>query len=321
MRLLAVHAHPDDETLSTGPLLAAWARTGEAFVVTCTRGERGEVLGPLHALEGDGPALAAHRETELAAALVALGVRGHAFLDALPVPAGARALPGTVVDSGMRWVDVPGGTAGPADDAGPDALTSVPLDDAATVLAAHVRALAPDVVVTYDAGGGYGHPDHVRTHEVTVRALALLAEAGDDVPSLLCPSTPPATDAAVRAHLAGATWVTDVRAAHGLSLSAPGRPPAVVADREIVVEVDLAPVLDAVLGALRAHATQVTAVTAAPSSDEVLAAVLALSNLVVQGLPRTATYALLGADGHRPDAPGTTRWTRTILPPGVRRVA
>ncbi|QIK84039.1 PIG-L family deacetylase [Sanguibacter sp. HDW7] len=321
MRLLAVHAHPDDETLSTGPLLAAWARTGEAFVVSCTRGERGEVLGPLHALEGDGPALAAHRTTELAAALAALGVSGHAFLDALPVPAGARALPATVVDSGMRWVDVPGGTAGPADDAGPSAFTSVPAADAAAVLAAHVRALAPDVVVTYDAGGGYGHPDHVRTHDVTVRALALLAAAGVDVPPLLCPSTPPATDAAVRAHLADARWVADVRADHGLTLPAAGRPPAVVAERRIVAEVDVTDVLDDVVGALRAHATQVTAVTAAPASDPLLAGVLALSNLVVMGLPRVATYALLGADGGVPGTDATARWASVPLADAVRRVA
>jgi len=321
VRLLAVHAHPDDETLATGPLLAAWARTGEACVVTCTRGERGEVLGPLRTLEGDGPALAAHRTTELAGALDALGVRGHAFLDALPVPAGARPLPVRVVDSGMRWVDAPGGTAGPADDAGPSALTSVPLDDAATVLAAHVRALAPDVVVTYDAGGGYGHPDHVRTHEVTVRALALLAAAGEDVPPLVCPTTSPATDAAVRAHLAAAGWVERVRAAHGLTLPAAGRPPAVVADRETVVEVDVTRVLEEVLGALRAHATQVTAVTPAPAADPLLASVHALSNLVVVGVPRRATYALLGADGGVPRDADRARWAGATLAPSVRRVA
>ncbi|NKY41079.1 PIG-L family deacetylase, partial [Cellulomonas septica] len=82
--LLAVHAHPDDETLSTGALLATWARAGlPVMVVTCTRGERGEVIGDALAhLEGDEPALAAHRDTELAAALSSLGVADHAFLDA-----------------------------------------------------------------------------------------------------------------------------------------------------------------------------------------------------------------------------------------------
>lgn len=321
MRLLAVHAHPDDETLATGPLLAAWAGSGEAFVVTCTRGERGEVLGPLAALEGDGPALAAHREDELAAALSALGVTGHAFLDALEVPAGGRPLPARVVDSGMRWVDVPGGTAGPADDAGPHALTSVPLDDAASVLARHMRVLAVDVVVTYDAGGGYGHPDHVRTHDLTVRALAMLASAGAPVPALLCPTLPPARDAEVRAHLVRSPWVAQVCAEHGLTGPAAGRPPSVVAERQLAALVDVAPVSGAVMAALRAHATQVMAVTPAPGDDPVLAGVLALSNRVVQGLPLVAAYALLGADGREPTSAERARWAAAPLARAMRRVA
>ncbi|MBW0253823.1 PIG-L deacetylase family protein [Cellulomonas sp. PS-H5] len=86
--VLAVHAHPDDETLSTGALLATWAAAGlPATVVTCTRGERGEVIGARWAaLEGDGEALARHRERELAAAVASLGATQH-FLDALPLPA------------------------------------------------------------------------------------------------------------------------------------------------------------------------------------------------------------------------------------------
>jgi len=96
--LLAVHAHPDDETLATGGLLATWARAGRPVtVVTCTRGELGEVIGgELAHLAGDGPALAAHRETELAGALGALGVADHVFLDTVAPPA-------RFVDSGMAW--------------------------------------------------------------------------------------------------------------------------------------------------------------------------------------------------------------------------
>ncbi|MGP7960473.1 PIG-L family deacetylase [Sanguibacter sp. A247] len=321
MRLLAVHAHPDDETLATGPLLAAWAGPGEAFVVTCTRGERGEVLGPRAALEGDGPALAAHRTDELRAALVALGVTGHTFLDALVAPGGRRTLPARIVDSGMRWVDAPGGTAGPADDAGPGALTSVPLDDAAHALAEHVRTLSIDVVVTYDAGGGYGHPDHVRTHDITVRALALLAAAGGPVPVLLCPTISPARDAEVRAHLTAAPWIARVRAEHELAGPADGRPPAVVADRELAALVDVAPVREAVVAALRAHATQVMAVTPAPEDDRVVAAIFALSNRVVQGLPRVAAYALVGADGGEPSQADRDRWAAVPLAGTIRRVA
>src|SRR6478609_7192343 len=96
--VLAVHAHPDDETLATGALLATWAASGlPVTLVTCTRGERGEVIGAgLAALEGDGPALAAHREHELAAALAALGVGDHVFLDGGVGP--------RYEDSGMAWL-------------------------------------------------------------------------------------------------------------------------------------------------------------------------------------------------------------------------
>ena len=84
--LVAVHAHPDDESLATGALLATWAAAGRPVtVVTCTRGERGEVIGArLAHLEGDGPALAEHRDHELGAALAALGVRDRGYLDTIP---------------------------------------------------------------------------------------------------------------------------------------------------------------------------------------------------------------------------------------------
>ena len=207
--LLAVHAHPDDETLSTGGLLAAFAAAGRpVHVVTCTRGERGEVIAlpgttseGRAGLEGDGPALGAYRETELARALTALadgvdGAIGHSFLDALPgvyaqvnrvVDAGPGAPvgpgPGVVSgsvdgvryeDSGMTWVAP--GVAGPAPDSPSTAFARVPLDESAGRLAALIRECRPAVVATYEPGGGYGHPDHVRAHEMTVRALRLAAD-------------------------------------------------------------------------------------------------------------------------------------------------
>ncbi|MFD7308870.1 PIG-L family deacetylase [Promicromonospora sp. NPDC059942] len=195
--VLAVHAHPDDETLSTGGLLAAFAAAGlPARVVTCTRGERGEVIALAGTtsegragLEGDGPALGAYRETELARALVALGggVAGaveQTFLDTLPpvsaqvnrvVGAGsAPADPVRYEDSGMTWVAP--GVAGPAPDSPPTAFARVPLDEPAGRLAVLIRTTRPAVVATYEPGGGYGHPDHVRAHEVTVRALRLAAD-------------------------------------------------------------------------------------------------------------------------------------------------
>ncbi|WP_418277622.1 PIG-L family deacetylase [Isoptericola jiangsuensis] len=308
--LLAVHAHPDDETLATGALLAAWARAGEATcVVTCTRGERGEVIdsashptGLAH-LAGDGPALAVHRERELHAALAALGVTDHVFLDA--VGGHDDGTPVRLEDSGMAWVGP--GVAGPAPDSGPAAFVRAPLDDAASRLAAVVRDRRPAVVVTYEAGGGYGHPDHVRAHDVTVRALELAADATAPLPGGPWAATrwevvaPSSAVRAARATLGADPGVRRLLA-DGFTLPDPDGelPPVAVADGEVtgrgpgegVVEVDVAAVLDPLLAALRAHRTQVQQVAPldapgvvaryALSNDE-LAPVLAVAHLRVVG--------------------------------------
>jgi N-acetyl-1-D-myo-inositol-2-amino-2-deoxy-alpha-D-glucopyranoside deacetylase len=303
--LLAVHAHPDDETLSTGALLATWAAAGlPVTVVTATRGERGEVIPPsLRHLEGDGPALAAHRSGELAAALAALGVTEHAFLDTLPDPAarGARVTHGTrgasdeplpshephvrrdraYEDSGMVWVGT--ARAGAATDVPPGAFVGVPLDEAAGRLAALLRARRPALVVTYDPEGGYGHPDHVRVHEVTMRAVELAAGDGWQ-PAAWWRRTGRAALAA------GYRALPTVRSTPGgpygeLALPDPEGPfPAVaVPDEALEVLVEVAPVRDRVLAALHAHATQVQAVRAV-EGDPALVGCYALSDRVLQPL-------------------------------------
>ncbi|MCS5735387.1 PIG-L family deacetylase [Herbiconiux daphne] len=155
-----LHAHPDDESISTGGTIAALIEAGATVtVLTGTRGERGEVVpGELHGLEGTDE-LAPHRVDELAAALAALGGPRHAFLG--EAPARAPGLPAREYsDSGMRWgAD---GFAEPADDAAPHSLSLAPLGEVVDdVLAAAGR---PTAVVSYDPVGGYGHPDHVRMH-------------------------------------------------------------------------------------------------------------------------------------------------------------
>lgn len=179
MRYLFAHAHPDDETLASGALIASLVDTGhEVFVLTATRGEMGEVVpGPLSALAGTDE-LIVRREQELAGALVELGVSGSAWLGAPER---------TYRDSGMVWIRP--GLAGPADDTDRRALSVAPLADVAADIAAYARTIRADVIVSYDADGGYGHPDHVRMHDAAMLAAeelgvpfrALVAELGEGV--------------------------------------------------------------------------------------------------------------------------------------------
>ncbi|MFC8923597.1 PIG-L family deacetylase [Cellulosimicrobium sp. NPDC057127] len=320
--LVAVHAHPDDETLATGALLATWAAAGERVtVVTCTRGERGEVIDtPEHPtgvghLEGDGPALAAHREDELAHALTALGVHDHVFLDAVARGTGPTAdgeteasshgaPPARYTDSGMAWA-APGIARAAAEAQLPaGAFVAVPLDEAASRLVTVLRERRPAVVVTYEAGGGYGHPDHVRAHEVTVRALELLASSGDAVPSLWQVVAPESAVRAARRALADRPAVQPLLTGPGrVTLPDPDEtlPPLAVPDARLgdaspLVAVPVAPVLTAVLAAMRAHATQVRLASASDAgpfgpTPEPLVGWYALSNDVLAPVPSHEFYA------------------------------
>ena len=329
--LLAVHAHPDDETLATGGLLAVWAAAGRPVtLVTCTRGERGEVVPPaLAALEGDGPALAAHREAELAEAMHRLGVVDHLLLDTVrgddvdrsgPAGPGARRFE----DSGMAWVGT--GRAGALDRVPDGAFVAVPLDDAASRLARVVRDRRPDVVVTYEPGGGYGHPDHVHAHRVAMRAVELAArpgaagEPGHRVPVVLWAAVPDDVLRAALAALADHPAVRRVRAERpALVLPDPSGPlpsVAVTADR-VAVRVDTAAVLDRVADALRAHATQVGSVALAgpvPVAPGVaLAGCYALSNDVLAPL-LTAEHYRLAPGSRPPPASRRASWPGAVGP-------
>jgi len=172
-RVLFVHAHPDDETLATGATIATLVGSGaHVTVVTCTRGELGEVIPePLRSLTGE--ALGEHRARELAAALAALGVTDHRFLG----DAGARwegRPPRRYLDSGMRW----GATgAEPLESVDGLSLTAAEEGEVAADIAAVILDVQPDVVVSYAADGGYGHPDHVRTAAAARTAADVLGVA------------------------------------------------------------------------------------------------------------------------------------------------
>ncbi len=184
-RVVFLHAHPDDETLATGALLASLAAKGyRVAVVTATRGEQGAVVpGPLAALAGT-PSLVEHRLGELTAALAELGVADHAFLGTPPALAAGQQ-PRRYTDSGMRWLDAAETLAGPGGQAGPDSLTAVPVAVAAADLAAYLTHYAADALVAYDKHGGYGHPDHVACHHI-----AMAAAAGSGVPLIELVSEP-----------------------------------------------------------------------------------------------------------------------------------
>ena len=163
-----VHAHPDDETLASGALIAHLVDEGLGVsVLTATRGEQGEVVaGPLSHLVGT-PQLEQRREAELAGALAALGVPTHAFLGLPPARVGE---PRRYLDSGMRWVSE--GVAGPGEDAAADSFSLADEAEAVADIAAFLRAVRADLAVSYDDDGGYGHPDHVRAHHLTKAAAA-----------------------------------------------------------------------------------------------------------------------------------------------------
>ena len=171
-RVLFVHAHPDDESITTGGTIAILVERGsQVTVVTCTRGELGEVIPvDLLGLQGDGPRLAEVRTEELAAAMAALGVVDHRFLG----DPGARWVerePRRYTDSGMRWG--PDG-AGPTESLSEDAFCAADFGEVAADLATVIDRVKPDAVVSYDSNGGYGHPDHVRAHTAARHAAEVM---------------------------------------------------------------------------------------------------------------------------------------------------
>jgi N-acetyl-1-D-myo-inositol-2-amino-2-deoxy-alpha-D-glucopyranoside deacetylase len=153
-RALFVHAHPDDETINNGATMAQMVEDGVAVtLITCTRGEEGEVLVPelSHLASNAEDKLGTHRITELANAMKELGVKDHRFL-------------GEYRDSGMM---------GTPQNEHPNCFWRADVEEAAKKLASVIDEVKPQVMVTYDENGGYGHPDHIQTHRVAMRAAEI----------------------------------------------------------------------------------------------------------------------------------------------------
>ncbi|MEY2836931.1 MAG: hypothetical protein RLZ46_313 [Actinomycetota bacterium] len=165
-RVLLVHAHPDDETINNGATMAMYAALGASVtLVTCTRGEEGEVLIPelSHLAASATDSLGQHRVTELALAMKELGVTDHRFLGD-----GAK----LYRDSGMM---------GTEPNNRPDVFWQADLEEAADLLVQVIDEVKPHVLITYDEFGGYGHPDHIQAHRVAMRA----SEKSDwDIPKI-----------------------------------------------------------------------------------------------------------------------------------------
>lgn len=237
-RIVLVHAHPDDETLTTGGTIAVLAAAPDTAVtlVTCTLGEEGEVIPP--ALAGLVPAeadqLGGYRIGELAGACAALGLTDHRFLG------GA----GRWRDSGMALAGH-GVRAATPDVLHPRAFAAPGAFEAEVdALVAVLEEVAPHVVVTYGPDGGYGHPDHVRAHEVTVAAVAR-------VPARLFFTV--IARSTLDAGLAGLAATSGVP----FALPAPDDLPS-VPDAEVTTRVDVSSVRAARIAAMRAHATQIS---------------------------------------------------------------
>jgi N-acetyl-1-D-myo-inositol-2-amino-2-deoxy-alpha-D-glucopyranoside deacetylase len=286
-RLLFVHAHPDDETMTNGATIAHYvARGAQVQVVTCTLGEEGEVIGDQWAQLAVDHAdqLGGYRIGELTAALQALGLDGPVYLGG----------PGRWRDSGM--------VGSPARHR--QRFSDADQREAVGALVAIIRELRPHVVVTYDPNGGYGHPDHIQAHVVTTTAVSAAGSSAD------YPGQPWSVSKFY--------WTVIARSAFTAGWEALGRedlrdewivPPPQgdfsglgYPDNDIDAVIDDPDALPAKVAALRAHATQLTV---GPTGRT-----LALSNNIALPIVAQEHYILAaGAAGDR-DARG---WETDLL--------
>jgi N-acetyl-1-D-myo-inositol-2-amino-2-deoxy-alpha-D-glucopyranoside deacetylase len=261
-RLLLVHAHPDDESIGTGATMAKYAAEGAGVtLVTCTLGELGEIIPPDLAYLADDAegGLGQYRIGELDAACAALGVTDHRFLGG----------PGRWRDSGMM---------GEPSNEAPDCFWQADVDEAAADLLSVIRSVRPQVLVSYDANGFYGHPDHIQAHRVAWRAFELSdglvrkfyatavprsvlaegiealrgsAEAGSQSAGSgsQSPGSQSPGSGSSGSQAPGGVDFTTVESVDDMPFGVP--------DDEVTTEIDATAYLDAKIAAMRAHATQI----------------------------------------------------------------
>ncbi|MFD7277496.1 N-acetyl-1-D-myo-inositol-2-amino-2-deoxy-alpha-D-glucopyranoside deacetylase [Streptomyces sp. NPDC059862] len=264
-RLLLVHAHPDDESINNGATMAKYAAEGaHVTLVTCTLGERGEVIPPELA-HLTGAALGEYRLRELTAAMSELGVEDFRLLGGV----------GRYRDSGMM------GLAGNDDAA---CFWQADVDEAAAHLVEVIREVRPQVLITYDPDGGYGHPDHIQAHRVAQRAAELAAAEGLPIAKIYWNRVPRTV-----AEKAFAGLQEDLSRLPFPRAATLDDVPGVVDDERITTEIDGTAYAAAKAAAMRAHATQI----------DVAEPYFALSNELAQPVFTTEYYELVPGERDR----------------------
>jgi len=231
-RLLLVHAHPDDESINNGATMAKYVAEGaKVTLITCTKGEEGEVLVPelshLAATHEDN--LGEHRVKELAEAMAHLGVTDHRFL-------------GSYRDSGMMGTEPNNRT---------DCFWQANLDEAAAKLVKIIREVKPQVLITYDEFGGYGHPDHIQAHRVAMRAAELAREVGWSISKIYWNTIPRSViEEGIEAMKKIGSDFMGVEKAEDFPFAQP--------DELVTTVVDGSDFVEKKMAAMKAHATQIS---------------------------------------------------------------
>jgi N-acetyl-1-D-myo-inositol-2-amino-2-deoxy-alpha-D-glucopyranoside deacetylase len=274
-RLMFVHAHPDDESIGTGATMAKYAAQGaQVTLVTCTLGELGEIIPAdlAHLAWNRDNRLGEHRIGELAAACAALGVTDHRYLG------GAG-----------RWHD--SGMMGTPSNEWDGCFWRADLDEAAGELLEVIRAVRPAVLVTYDANGFYGHPDHIQAHRVAWRAFEL---ADGLVRKFYATAVPKSVLAqAIKAMAGSGSDFMAVESVDDLPFGVP--------DDQVTTQIDATAYLEVKLAAMRAHASQIA----------VDSPFFALSDMVGQRALGNEYYTLLA--GPRGPGAGPAGWESDLF--------
>ena len=241
--MLLVHAHPDDETIATGATMAKYAAEGaHVTLVTSTLGEEGEILVPelVHLAADADDALGEHRISELAEAMKALGVTDHRFLGG----------PGRWRDSGMMGL--------PTNDRA-DCFWQVDLETAVGELVRVIREVRPQVVITYNEVGGYGHPDHIQAHRVTIAAFEAAGDPGryPDAGPAWQPAKLYYTALPISLLRMGYDALKEMGEETPFGVTSPDDLPFGDPDETITTRIDARDFLDAKTDAMRAHRTQI----------------------------------------------------------------